>query len=68
MQSIPYLEVLDLSRNNIATVSDKTFSSSQYLRYLDLSVNVLRAVRFEIKFNSILKLLHVGVSIIQLLC
>lgn len=46
MQSVQNLEILDLSRNNIAVISDKTFLNSQYLRYLDLSVNVLRAVRF----------------------
>lgn len=46
MQSIPSLEILDLSRNNIATIADNTFINSQSLRHLDLSVNVLRAVSF----------------------
>lgn len=44
MASQPELELLDLSRNNIANIAPGTFLGLGQLRELDLSVNALRTV------------------------
>jgi hypothetical protein len=44
LASQPELELLDLSRNNIANIASGTFLGLGQLRELDLSVNALRTV------------------------
>jgi Leucine-rich repeat (LRR) protein len=44
LASQPELELLDLSRNNIANIAPGTFLGLGQLRELDLSVNALRTV------------------------